>query len=135
MILFRTSDSYIMLFIDFFSLLRNPVTTKKHYRLYIIFKVPQLRVIDFQRIRQKVNLNGLTCIYDSCVLYPHFSYHLHSIVTYRVHYLSVNHQWQHFVNILMKWRQLQTKVFKLLLYEYVLYHINCCFTSHIHGNL
>lgn len=88
------SDSYTMLFIDFFSLLRNPVTTKKHYRLYIIFKVPQLRVIDFQRIRQKVNLNGLTRIYDSCVLYPHFSYHLHIIATFRDHYLSVNRQWQ-----------------------------------------
>ncbi|KAL5016245.1 hypothetical protein ScPMuIL_005834 [Solemya velum] len=35
------------------SLLRNPVTTKKHYRLYIINKVPSLRVLDFQRIKQK----------------------------------------------------------------------------------
>ncbi|KAK3091945.1 hypothetical protein FSP39_023896 [Pinctada imbricata] len=35
------------------SLLRNPVQAKKHYRLYVIHKVPQLRVLDFQRIRQK----------------------------------------------------------------------------------
>ncbi|KAL4235560.1 U2 small nuclear ribonucleoprotein A' [Mactra antiquata] len=35
------------------SLMRNPVTTKKHYRLYIIHKVPSLRVIDFQRVKQK----------------------------------------------------------------------------------
>ncbi|XP_060076854.1 U2 small nuclear ribonucleoprotein A'-like [Ylistrum balloti] len=35
------------------SLLRNPVTTKKQYRLYLIHKVPQLRVLDFQRIKQK----------------------------------------------------------------------------------
>ncbi|XP_078575555.1 U2 small nuclear ribonucleoprotein A'-like [Branchiostoma floridae x Branchiostoma japonicum] len=33
------------------SLLRNPVTTKEHYRLYVIHKIPQLRVLDFQRIR------------------------------------------------------------------------------------
>lgn len=36
------------------SLLRNPVQSKKHYRLYIVHKIPQLRVLDFQRIRQKV---------------------------------------------------------------------------------
>ncbi|XP_034312721.1 U2 small nuclear ribonucleoprotein A'-like [Crassostrea angulata] len=35
------------------SLLRNPVQSKKHYRLYIVHKIPQLRVLDFQRIRQK----------------------------------------------------------------------------------
>jgi len=35
------------------SLLRNPCTTKKHYRLYVIHKVPHLRVLDFQRIRLK----------------------------------------------------------------------------------
>ncbi|XP_069127631.1 U2 small nuclear ribonucleoprotein A'-like [Argopecten irradians] len=39
--------------LKFLSLLRNPVTTKKQYRLYLIHKVPQLRVLDFQRIKQK----------------------------------------------------------------------------------
>ncbi|XP_076085970.1 U2 small nuclear ribonucleoprotein A'-like [Mytilus galloprovincialis] len=39
--------------LTYLSLLRNPVTTKKHYRLYIVFKIPQLRVLDFQRIKQK----------------------------------------------------------------------------------
>ncbi|XP_069078909.1 U2 small nuclear ribonucleoprotein A' isoform X2 [Pleurodeles waltl] len=33
--------------------LRNPVTNKKHYRLYIIHKIPQIRVLDFQKVKQK----------------------------------------------------------------------------------
>uniref|UniRef100_A0A8C4TBN1 Small nuclear ribonucleoprotein polypeptide A' n=1 Tax=Erpetoichthys calabaricus TaxID=27687 RepID=A0A8C4TBN1_ERPCA len=33
------------------SLLRNPVTNKKHYRLYVINKIPQVRVLDFQKVR------------------------------------------------------------------------------------
>jgi len=33
--------------------LRNPVATKPNYRLYLIHKIPQLRVIDFQRVRLK----------------------------------------------------------------------------------
>ncbi|XP_077981040.1 U2 small nuclear ribonucleoprotein A'-like [Glandiceps talaboti] len=33
------------------SLLRNPVTSKKHYRLYVINKLPQLRLLDFQKIK------------------------------------------------------------------------------------
>lgn len=36
------------------SLLRNPVVHKPSYRLYVIHKLPQLRVLDFKRIRQKV---------------------------------------------------------------------------------
>ncbi|TRY57777.1 hypothetical protein DNTS_012042 [Danionella cerebrum] len=36
------------------SLLRNPVTTKKHYRLYVISKIPQIRVLDFQKVKLKV---------------------------------------------------------------------------------
>uniref|UniRef100_A0A8C9RWZ2 Small nuclear ribonucleoprotein polypeptide A' n=1 Tax=Scleropages formosus TaxID=113540 RepID=A0A8C9RWZ2_SCLFO len=35
------------------SLLRNPVTNKKHYRLYVINKIPQLRVLDFQKVKLK----------------------------------------------------------------------------------
>ncbi|XP_013380350.1 U2 small nuclear ribonucleoprotein A' [Lingula anatina] len=33
------------------SLMRNPVTTKKHYRLYVIHKLPQIRLLDFQKVR------------------------------------------------------------------------------------
>lgn len=39
--------------IEHLSLLRNPVCAKKHYRYYVIHKLPSLRVLDFQRIRQK----------------------------------------------------------------------------------
>lgn len=35
------------------SLLRNPVATKKHFRLYVIHKLPHLRLLDFQKIRQR----------------------------------------------------------------------------------
>uniref|UniRef100_A0AAR2IY31 U2A'/phosphoprotein 32 family A C-terminal domain-containing protein n=1 Tax=Pygocentrus nattereri TaxID=42514 RepID=A0AAR2IY31_PYGNA len=35
------------------SLLRNPVTNKKHYRLYVINKLPQIRVLDFQKVKLK----------------------------------------------------------------------------------
>jgi len=34
-------------------LLRNPVTTKKNYRYYVVHRLPQLRVLDFRRIKQK----------------------------------------------------------------------------------
>uniref|UniRef100_A0A452R149 Small nuclear ribonucleoprotein polypeptide A' n=2 Tax=Carnivora TaxID=33554 RepID=A0A452R149_URSAM len=36
-----------------YSILRNPVTNKKHYRLYVIYKVPQVRVLDFQKVKLK----------------------------------------------------------------------------------
>ncbi|XP_071839126.1 U2 small nuclear ribonucleoprotein A'-like isoform X2 [Apostichopus japonicus] len=35
------------------SLLRNPVIGKKHYRLYVVHKLPQLKLLDFRKIRQK----------------------------------------------------------------------------------
>ncbi|KAK2194091.1 hypothetical protein NP493_2g03045 [Ridgeia piscesae] len=36
------------------SLMRNPVTTKKHYRLYVIHKLPNVRLIDFQKVKLKL---------------------------------------------------------------------------------
>ncbi|KAJ1179478.1 hypothetical protein NDU88_004712 [Pleurodeles waltl] len=39
--------------LTYMSVLRNPVTNKKHYRLYIIHKIPQIRVLDFQKVKQK----------------------------------------------------------------------------------
>ncbi|XP_036909649.1 U2 small nuclear ribonucleoprotein A' isoform X1 [Sturnira hondurensis] len=39
--------------LTYLSLLRNPVTNKKHYRLYVIYKVPQVRVLDFQKVKLK----------------------------------------------------------------------------------
>jgi len=33
------------------SLLRNPVTKQKHYRYYLIHKIPSLRVLDFHKIK------------------------------------------------------------------------------------
>uniref|UniRef100_A0A8C9AMG8 U2A'/phosphoprotein 32 family A C-terminal domain-containing protein n=1 Tax=Prolemur simus TaxID=1328070 RepID=A0A8C9AMG8_PROSS len=39
--------------VELLSILRNPVTNKKHYRLYVIYKVPQVRVLDFQKVKLK----------------------------------------------------------------------------------
>lgn len=36
------------------SLMRNPVASLKHYRLYTIYKIPSLRIIDFKKVREKV---------------------------------------------------------------------------------
>jgi len=35
------------------SLIKNPVTKLKHYRLYVIFKLPSIRVLDFQKVKAK----------------------------------------------------------------------------------
>ncbi|KAF6198688.1 hypothetical protein GE061_008440, partial [Apolygus lucorum] len=35
------------------SLLENPIVTKPHYRLYVAFKLPNLRLLDFRKIKQK----------------------------------------------------------------------------------
>jgi len=35
------------------SLLRNPITKHKHYRLYVIFKLPSVKVLDFQKVKAK----------------------------------------------------------------------------------
>ena len=35
------------------ALLRNPVASLKHYRLYTIWRLPALRVLDFKRVRER----------------------------------------------------------------------------------
>uniref|UniRef100_A0A0L8I707 U2A'/phosphoprotein 32 family A C-terminal domain-containing protein n=1 Tax=Octopus bimaculoides TaxID=37653 RepID=A0A0L8I707_OCTBM len=44
--------------LKYLSLLRNPVTNKKNYRLYVAHKLPTVRVLDFQRIKQKDRLKS-----------------------------------------------------------------------------
>ncbi|KAA0722810.1 U2 small nuclear ribonucleoprotein A' [Triplophysa tibetana] len=44
------------------SLLRNPVTNKKHYRLYVINKLPQIRVLDFQKVKLKIAIANATSL-------------------------------------------------------------------------
>lgn len=39
--------------LEYLSLLGNPVATKQHYREYVIHKIPQVRVLDFRRVRQR----------------------------------------------------------------------------------
>lgn len=31
----------------------NPITAKQHYRLYVIHKLPQLKLLDFRKIKMK----------------------------------------------------------------------------------
>lgn len=40
--------------LTYLSLLSNPVANKQHYRLYVIHKLPSLRVLDFRKVKQKV---------------------------------------------------------------------------------
>ncbi|CAH2208057.1 jg26039, partial [Pararge aegeria aegeria] len=35
------------------SLLHNPVANKQHYRAYVAYKLPELRLLDFRKIKQK----------------------------------------------------------------------------------
>ncbi|XP_050499391.1 U2 small nuclear ribonucleoprotein A' [Diabrotica virgifera virgifera] len=35
------------------SLMYNPITAKLHYRLYLIYKLPQLKLLDFRKIKMK----------------------------------------------------------------------------------
>ena len=37
------------------SLVGNPITKEPNYRLYVIHKLPQLRVFDFQKVKPKVS--------------------------------------------------------------------------------
>ncbi|KAF8979530.1 U2 snRNP complex subunit [Entomortierella lignicola] len=39
--------------IEFFSLLDNPVAKKKYYREWVIWKLPSVRVLDFERVKKK----------------------------------------------------------------------------------
>ena len=36
------------------SLVNNPVAKQKHYRQYLIYKLPHLKVIDYRRIKDEV---------------------------------------------------------------------------------
>lgn len=38
--------------LDFLSLVGNPVTRRQHYRLYTIYKIPTLKVLDFHKVKQ-----------------------------------------------------------------------------------
>ncbi|KAG8440739.1 hypothetical protein GDO86_006469 [Hymenochirus boettgeri] len=38
--------------LSYLCLLRNPVINKRHYRMYIIYKIPQVRVLDFQKVKE-----------------------------------------------------------------------------------
>ena len=39
--------------LDFISLLHNPVVSKQNYRAFVIHKFPNLRVLDFKKVKQK----------------------------------------------------------------------------------
>lgn len=39
--------------LELLSLLDNPVTEREHYRLYVIHKIPTLKMLDFQKVKQQ----------------------------------------------------------------------------------
>ena len=43
-------------FLEHLVLLDNPLTKKKYYRLYVIWKLPTVRVLDFTKVARKVCL-------------------------------------------------------------------------------
>ncbi|KAJ2970255.1 hypothetical protein NUW54_g12771 [Trametes sanguinea] len=43
--------------LQYLSLIGNPVREKKWYREWLAFRIPNLRVLDFQRIREKVRIS------------------------------------------------------------------------------
>jgi len=56
--------------LDTLTLVGNPVAKRRYYREYVIHKLPQLHVLDFQRIRPRVRsvvivtaVNGWSCNY------------------------------------------------------------------------
>jgi Leucine-rich repeat len=49
------------------SLLFNPVMKRQHYRLYVIHKIPSLRVLDFTRVKERVRVCVLRSVHWFCV--------------------------------------------------------------------
>jgi U2 small nuclear ribonucleoprotein A' len=47
--------------LQYLSLLGNPVREKKWYREWLAWRIPSLRVLDFQRIRDKVRKSAAIC--------------------------------------------------------------------------
>ncbi|KAJ3057709.1 U2 small nuclear ribonucleoprotein A' [Quaeritorhiza haematococci] len=45
--------------LEVLSLLDNPVTTKKYYRLYVIFRCKKLRIFDFRKVKEKERQEAL----------------------------------------------------------------------------
>lgn len=56
--------------LQYLSLLGNPVREKKHYREWLAWRLPNLRVLDFQRIREKVRLNKLAVFFLKGTISP-----------------------------------------------------------------
>lgn len=53
--------------LTYLSLLSNPVANKQHYRSYVISKLPNLRVLDFRKVKLKVSFDMIVlevCIID-----------------------------------------------------------------------
>lgn len=44
-------------YLEYVSLLSNPISAQQHYRHYLIWRCPKIRVLDFQRVTDKVSPN------------------------------------------------------------------------------
>jgi len=49
------------------SLLNNPVSKLPNYRLYVIFKLPSVKILDFAKIKPQVRADASSCkLFDHC---------------------------------------------------------------------
>lgn len=48
------------------SLLNNPVTSKENYRYYVIYKLPNLKLLDFNKVKKKEREQANVLFMDSC---------------------------------------------------------------------
>jgi len=46
--------------LEFLAFLKNPITTQQNYRLYVIHKLPQVRILDFCRVKDKERRQAAT---------------------------------------------------------------------------
>jgi hypothetical protein len=55
--------------LKYLSLIDNPVTQVEHYRLFVIYLCPHLRMLDFTRIAQQVFPHSLILFPFKCLFY------------------------------------------------------------------
>ena len=46
--------------LEFLSLMGNPIAREKHYRTFVVWRMPHLRVLDYRRITERVRTSPCT---------------------------------------------------------------------------
>lgn len=58
------------------------MTNKKHYRLYVINKIPQIHVLDFQKVKLKVSACHRSETKSCSFIEKHCHYQVQRVVVY-----------------------------------------------------